>query len=213
MELWQCAIAGFTEQVTKCTVIIAPCLSKELGNAPAHWPLLGGIKGLIDIHGSVPLSLHKAVPLMHCPAGWGEKRKEKAAAVYRKIALDSQCRGRFLIPGVLILTKSYHPPWKIVKTKAGQLSQVFMVSALWWPLVFTVNAPCWPLVRQCEWQHKDNPASCLLGGSFQRTNRIGLSFHSDIKAHSSLGWGEKEVLCVYSRAVQRIAQFSTVTGP
>lgn len=37
----------------------SPLPLKELGNAPAHSPLLRRIKGLKAIHGPGPLSLHK----------------------------------------------------------------------------------------------------------------------------------------------------------
>lgn len=80
MELWQCVMASSTEQVTKCTVIIAPCLSKELGNALAHSPLLRGIKGLIDIHGSSSAS----IKLVHLRAALQDegKRERKKLPLY-----------------------------------------------------------------------------------------------------------------------------------
>lgn len=77
MELWQCLIAVCTEQVKKCTVIIAPCLSKSWEMAPAHLPSLRRTKGLIDIHGSVLLSLYKLLHLRAALEDEGKREKKK----------------------------------------------------------------------------------------------------------------------------------------
>lgn len=74
MELWQCVIAVSPEQVKKCMVIIASCLSKSWEAAPAHLPSLRRIKGLIDIHGSILLNLNK---LPHLRAALKDEMKKE----------------------------------------------------------------------------------------------------------------------------------------
>ena len=54
----------------------SPLPLKELSNAPAHSPLLRRIKGLIDIHGSGPLSLHKLLHLWAAIQDEGKREKK-----------------------------------------------------------------------------------------------------------------------------------------
>ena len=55
----------------------SPLPLKDLGNAPAHSPLLRRIKGLIAIHGSGPLTLHKLLHLWAALQDKGKKEKKK----------------------------------------------------------------------------------------------------------------------------------------
>lgn len=77
MELWQCVIAVSTEQeVEKFTLAMIPLLSKSQEMGPAYLPVLTRIKGLIDIHSYVLLSLSRLLHLRADLKGEGGGKKE-----------------------------------------------------------------------------------------------------------------------------------------